>query len=246
MQLRYPRYNEPYLRDLDSYQAHKQSITNKCLILDIDRTCLFTSESQPVATSLNIFSDPAIQRLRDRAYNFTIYDAADESGVGIAYTISGTLRPRLLEFLDYAYQYFKIVGICSAGRKRYVDKVVSEMFKDTPRPPDVLFTYEDCTPSYEGIMGKPLSKMINSHPILKKHMSLENTIIVDDYNHSFMENPNNGILIPPYNPSNNVVEILGRDESLDLIRKWLNTPEVRHSTDIRKVPKDNIFSKDTA
>lgn len=244
MQVRLPRYNSAYFRDLDSGKLAKTSTTNKCLILDIDRTCLFTSETDNIARSIAVFTDPALQPLRDRVYNFSIYDAVDENGMGYPATISGTIRPYLREFLNHAFDYFKIVGIWSAGRKRYVDRVIVEMFRDTPRPPDIIFSFDDCTPSYEGIMGKPLTKMINSHPILKKYMSLENTLIVDDYPHSFRDNVDNGILIPPYNPASTMADVTAEDDNLLRIRRWLDRPEVRHSTDIRKVPKGDIFKID--
>lgn len=235
--MQYPTYNVSRLASLPVLP------TDKCIVLDIDHTCLATMNDPSSVTSCQqLTRDHSVGWHTERLYNGVIYDAGDSVPLGQPYTICGVLRPGVKEFIDFACQYFKVVAIWSAGRKKYVDMVVELIFKDAPRPPDVIFSYQQCTDPRENIMGKPLVKMINSHPLLQKHMSLENTIIIDDYPQSFVENPHNGILIPGYHPEVTVQGVQKPDTAWQRITAWFDSATVRASTDVKLLDKQSIFA----
>lgn len=235
--MQYPTYNVSRLENLPVLA------TDKCIVLDIDHTCLATmNDAQSISTCKQLTTNHTLGWYTEMMYNGVIYDASDSVPLGQPYTICGVLRPGVREFINFACNYFKVVAIWSAGRKKYVDMVVELIFKDAPRPPDVIFSYQECTDPYENIMGKPLSKMIGSHPLLTKHMSLKNTIIIDDYPQSFANNPHNGILIPGYHPEVSVDGVRKPDDAWHRITQWFDSPAVRSSTDVTLLDKQHIFS----
>lgn len=234
--MQYPTYNVSRLESLPVLP------TDKCVVLDIDHTCLATmSDPQAVVSCQRLASDHRLGRYTEMLYSDTVYDAGDGVPLGQPFPVCGVLRPGVKEFIDFACEYFKVVAIWSAGRKKYVDMVVELIFKDAPRPPDVIFSYQQCTDPYENIMGKPLTKMINSHPLLQKHMSLANTIIIDDYPQSFIHNPRNGILIPGYHPEVTTDGVQKPDTAWSRITQWFQSEMVRTSTDVTTLDKDHIF-----
>jgi len=233
-----------YKSDLD--KISERSITDKCIVLDLDETLVHSyaennSYDLNALKELKIFTDPENLDLRERTYKITIDDVVHKKGTGNKTEMWGVIRPHTREFLIACFSYFKIVIVWSAGRKNYVHAIVDYLFKDIKRP-IVIYTYDDIEKLPNGTLVKPLKKLIENVPSLKKYMSLENTFILDDRSSVFQEpNPYNGIVIPAYKPGFNLRSLRSEDIAFKQLIKWLMKPEVMNSKDVRELDKNKIF-----
>ena len=106
------------------------------------------------------------------------------------------LRPYLKEFLQFCFQNFDCVGLWTAGSRDYLNFIYDDiltplLFEVNPQFKfDFIFSEEECDNKYE----KPLSKLSN------ENFNETNSLIVDDHIESFQCNPDNGILLPSFNP----------------------------------------------
>jgi TFIIF-interacting CTD phosphatase-like protein len=223
-----------------------RAMTDKCIVLDLDETLVhsYTEDNSydlETLKELRIFTDPENIDLRERTYKITIDDVVHKKGTGNKTEMWGILRPYAREFLIACFSYFKIVIVWSAGRKNYVHAIVDYLFKDIKRP-IVVFTYDDIEKLPNGTLIKPLDKLIETVPGLKKYMSLENSFILDDRSSVFYEpNPYNGIIIPAYKPAFNLRSLRSDDIAFKQLIKWLMSPEVTNCKDVRTLDKSKIF-----
>jgi TFIIF-interacting CTD phosphatase-like protein len=213
----------------------KKSLTNHCIILDLDETLVHTEEDMDLLERLGILEDPACSHLKPDLY---ILQLDDEGGQDVE--LWGTHRPNLTLFLLFCLTYFQVVAVWSAGQSDYVHDLVKRLFAPL-RPPDIIFTFDDCELNKDGDWIKPLSKMFKS-PQNAGRMTYENTFILDDRLYTFDKNPDNGLLIPAYSPASKA-EIECDDESLEQLKHWFLQPRVRFAKDVRTLPKRDIFSK---
>jgi len=224
------------------------SMTDKCVVLDLDQTLIATQDSIDSLTNLKILSDPKLIALRNRTYYITIEDL-EKPGIGTKYDFWGITRPHTKEFLMFCFSYFKIVAVWSAGKRPYVEEIVDYIFKDLPQP-HIILTYDDIIIGPGGHVEKPLTKMIEINPVLRRNMSLQNTLAIDDNSSTFHKNRGNGVLIPAYNPALNTNALARDDPTLLQLKYWLLQPEVLNSRDVttldhprdaNTVSKNNIF-----
>lgn len=215
------------------------SITDKCIVLDLDQTLIATQDSIQSLYSLEILSNPKLIPVRNRTYYFAIEDL-EKPGVGSKYDYWGITRPHLTDFLIFCFSYFRVVAVWSAGKRQYVEAIVDYIFKDI-RPPHVVFSYDDTIVNGNRIT-KPLTKMFESNPALKRSMTLENTLVLDDNVSTFSENVENGILIPPFEPALDLSAMNEEDPTLLQFKCWLLLPEIANAEDVTKLNKEEIFS----
>lgn len=216
------------------------SITNKCIVLDLDSTLLHTQGGVDSLEQLKILSDPELLELRQRIYYFTL-EELEGPGTGTSYKYWGVSRPHVHEFLLFCFSYFKIVAVWSAGQPKYVEAAVDHLFRDLPRP-HVVFTSEDMESVNVDDPLKPLQKMIDSDPVLAKYMRISNTFAVDDIDTNFTSNPGSGILVPPYRPAKKINAMKRDDPTLLQLKAWLLRPEVVAAEDVALLNKDTIFT----
>lgn len=211
------------------------SMTNKCIVLDLDLTLLCTQKTMSGLYNLGLLTDPKYIKMRNRVYYFKIEDSE----------IWGITRPHLEEFLIFCFSYFKIVAVWSAGQKTYVESIVDFIFKDLPKP-HIIFTRDDTLFSSEDMNNtqtyKPLENIIKSNPVIQKYMKFTNTLAVDDNSSTFYYNKKNGILIPPYEPSETISAILKDDPTLLQLKYWLLQPEIIRSEDVTTLDLTKIFA----
>ena len=203
-----------------------KSETNFYIVLDMDETLLHTlfGNIEKIKKE-NIFTDKKHFHIRNRIYRF-LYKRGEE--------FWGIFRPHIKEFLTWCHSYFVKVIIWSAGEKVYVEKAINEIVKSTGIPPfDIILTRNDCS-----TVDKNLTKPLDY--IFKKVSGAneKNTFIIDDRIDNFHHNPRNGILIPQYHPSYDIDGIKEDDDTLLLIKKWFEKPEVKRSVDIRTLSKE--------
>jgi hypothetical protein len=216
------------------------SLTDKCLVLDLDETLVHTLEKVEWIKKLKIYSDPNAYTLRNRTYKLRLEDIVDEKGEGVISELAGILRPHLREFVIFAFFYFKVVCVWSAGKQKYVHEIARIIFGDISHP-NLIFSFNECKEGPKGI-EKPLEYIFNV-PGLIEYMNLKNTFIIDDRIDCFVANPNNGIVIPAYDPVFTVKGLQVEDNALVQLMIWFLQPEVIYSRDIRNLDKTNIFKE---
>lgn len=213
-------------------------LTDKCLVLDLDETLVHTLETTDWISKLGIYSDSKAQILRNRVYKLTLDDVVDELGSGVVSELAGILRPHLRDFIIFAFMYFRIICVWSAGQRKYVHEIVRIIFADL-REPNLIFSFDDCKHSER--IEKPLEYMFNV-PGIDAYMNARNTFVLDDRFDTFNRvNPQNGIVIPVYNPTFTVEGLHAEENALQQIMMWLCTPEVVECTDVRTLDKSHIF-----
>ena len=223
--------------DLANYNS--ASLTDKCIVLDLDSTLICSDTNMANFQSLNIFSDPRMIRLRSRVYQGFIKDGILR-GDARSTSYWGMKRPYLNEFLLFCFSYFRIVAVWTAGTREYGEQIVDNIFQDIQRP-HVLFSQTETLFDENRRPSKPLIKMMASSPLLSQLMRMDNTLLIDDNSDNFRPNPNNGVLIPGYDPSPNIVGLQQEDQCLLQLKMWFSLPEVQKSQDVTLLDKTKIF-----
>lgn len=219
--------------------ATPNTISNHCIVLDLDETLVHTFDDIDRIRTLNILNDPDYIRMRKRLYMIDVDDPVTKRGEGRHIHMWGLLRPDTKKFLMFCFSYFKIVAIWTAGRKRYAEKIVQELTKDV-KEPHIVYCFDHCLDETGSCSTKDLRKIIEACP---ESMSLKNTFMIDDRLYNFELNPGNGVLIPPYEPKKSKESLTDdSDPTLKKLQKWFESPEVIESNDIRSLDKSSIFS----
>jgi len=214
------------------------SITDKNIVFDIDETLVHTHERDFARIKeLGIYSNPKNFELRKRIYRMTLDDIFQKKGTGTKSDLWGVMRPHLRELLVFCSSYFRNVCVWSAGQTPYVHSVVRDIFRDI-KAPNVVFTWDQCKKGADGTLEKPLVDMYKVVP----GMNATNTFVIDDRHSTFANvNPNNGILIPPYQPADTIDAMSTDDPTLRQLMMWLAREEVKNARDVRALDKSRIF-----
>nr|QBK90542.1 MAG: ctd-like (NLI interacting factor-like) phosphatase [Pithovirus LCPAC104] len=234
------------MNDLIKINNTRNTITDKCIVLDLDETLVYSNTDFSILNNLKIFKDKSLNDIKSRSYILRLEDAITPKGYGEISNLWGIKRPHIKNFLNFCFRYFKVVAIWSAGKKEYVDQLVKNIFIEIIGYPHIIFSWNEIKHIKDGSFTKTLQKMIDSVPGLEKYMNLENTLIIDDLLQNFTENKDNGILIPSYSPSMNIKSLREDDISLQQFISWLLKEDVKNSKDVRLLKKDEIFKIDKA
>jgi hypothetical protein len=218
----------------------KMSMTDKCIVLDLDQTLIATQEDVESLYDLKILTSPKYISLRSRIYHIRLEDL-EKPGVGSKYDFWGITRPNIDEFLLFCFSYFRIVAVWSAGKKPYVEAIVDHIFKDLPQP-HIVFTHDDIDYDAEKNILKKLTKLIDYNSLTRENITLDNTFALDDNPTTFRNNPANGILIPAYEPECTIESFLQKDDDLLKFKHWLLSPEVMYSTSVSQLNTSDIFN----
>jgi hypothetical protein len=221
-----------------------QPLTNKCIILDLDETLVYTPENERLMKEIMLQMGT---HLREKFYDISFPVPFSQRGSGQSTRIVGIKRNFLSDFLSFCFSYFRIVAVWSAGRKDYVERVVSYIFRDIAYP-HIVYTYDDCREDSHGKIDKPIYEMVLRESVpgkkyhLSDYMTLENTFFLDDQESYTKENPTNAIIIPAFNPSLAIDELFLGDDALYQLTKWLMRDDVINANDVRYLDKRSIFS----
>ena len=218
---------------------------DKYIVLDIDATLVHThDEDSTKFEMLDIYSDEDKIKYRKNLYALKIIDVSRVSGSGEVSILTGIYRPHLRSFLDYCRRYFAGIVIWSAGQKKYVEKLVENMFPFQDFQPILVYNYNDCIiADNDDFIRKPLSKLYKDKR-LKGKLSEKNTLILDDRDDTFALNSKNGVQIPEFESDMSIEDISSHDD-IHLLKfmSWLETKEVKNTDDVRKLRKDKIFKR---
>ncbi len=214
--------------------------TEYTIVLDLDETLLHTMPDKTSALENTILTNPQYIETRGRHYHITLNDFRTAKGSGTRDDYWGVKRPHLNLFLGFCFSYFKHVVIWSAGQKPYVHGVTNAIFDDVGVP-DIIYSYDECakipvTDDYH----KPLSKLISDPNI--PGLKPEQIFFIDDRPENFLEYQTNAIIIPKYRPYTSTA-MASDDYALLQLRQWFMLPNVINSTDVRLLPKSDIFTR---
>lgn len=209
-------------------------LTEIVFVFDLDLTGICTQDNIDTLKCLGIFSNPNLLKLRNRTYLFHI-DDLEKRGIGTKYEFWGVTRPHLYELLQFCSRYGRIV-VWSAGKRPYVELIVSYLFKNLPYP-ELVLTYDDILFDSDGNVIKPLTKVCQ-----RLGVSLKQILAIDDNELTFQHNLNNGIHIPAYEPRSTIESLSQDDDTLLRLKDWLLRPEVIKTVDVTTLNKSTIFS----
>lgn len=221
--------------NLDQYA---KPLTKFAIVIDIDQTSTHSHEEVEGFKALKIHDDPDCIKFRKFVHAFTIKSEDGKQDLPI-WTV---FRPGSDEWVKFAFTYFSLVIVWTAGTKAYAEKFCERYFGRYGKPHVILSKY-DCGeiegPGSRRVL-KPISALAN-HPQLKDLVTHKNTFVLDDNEATFQQNQDNAIHIPPYNIVMTREDILGGDDCLDRLREWFMRQEVISSRDIRQLDKTKIF-----
>lgn len=219
-----------------------KSITDMTVVLDLDATLIATQDSFDSFKNLGIMSDPSLMKLRRRCYCIKLADI-DSTGDGSRYDFWGVTRPYLEEFLLFCFNYFKYVIVWSAGRKKYVDAIVNNIFKNL-RKPHLVWSYDEIELDENENIEKPITKLLNSEFNKKYNLDPNKIVVIDDNESTFSKNKKNAIFIPPFEPETpelSIQTLNENDTTLLKIKYWFLLPYVVNCDNITKIDKSHIF-----
>ena len=210
--------------------------------LDLDSTFVCSSEEMKDYIALHLHTDASRQYLLPRIYRFDMIDVTSTPGTGIKTQMWGVLRPWAHEFLRLVSNQYNLV-IWSAGQYKYVHAISEILFPyaEGGLQPAGVFTWEDCerdSDDEDAHLCKPLTKLYAKFP----DANPTNTFALDDRESTFEKNPDNGILIPPYEPEPTLEGIIEDDIALLQLYYWLCLPDVQSASDVRSLDKSSIFT----
>lgn len=188
------------------------------LVLDIDSTLVNTFEDIDSIYKLLDAEDDELRHLTTQSYCFNFSDR-DETGKIVPCHMWGFFRPYLLEFLLYCIENFKNVYVWTAGCKKYADGIVELLFKNFNYTPPLVFSGEDTYIDEErDVVLKPLDKIYDRS---NGEADKFNTIILDDREDVFKDNPDNGLLIPRFAFDDKAAEYDGHEETMKSIIRYI-------------------------
>lgn len=220
-------------------------------VIDLDQTALYTHEDEDedgdfdgsVADKfrkLGLYTTREGSKIRDRVYTIKI-DNIYGNCVGDKSKLYGVFRPYLKEFLKFLSEHPGIghIIIWTAGTRKYGDDICKLLFTDIEKRPTIVFT--------RGALDKdkkPLKKVYEEARKMGIHdITEENTLVLDDKRYTFVDNKTNGICIPIFKCDLTKECIRDHDDDYLLrLMLWLQTKEVKETSDVRRINKKKIFS----
>jgi TFIIF-interacting CTD phosphatase-like protein len=143
--------------------------------------------------------------------------------------IKGSTRPNHKQFLSYLKAYGEVV-IWTAGEKEYAEAIVNILYEGEEKPKMVWHRDHCAYNEDEDYYHKPLQRIADE---LKYDRAA--ILMIDDRTYTFVTNPSNGLLIPPYEGSDD-------DDALGQIVDWLEMPSTRYSWSTTQLDKSRVFS----
>ncbi len=209
------------------------SLSDHYIILDLDETLVHSfecSDSDPETKYNAKYIQSQPPEIRERIYSIPESEMGGDPN-DHRITVWGIFRPGAEKFLLFCCCYFKKVIIWSAGAKEYVHAIVKRLTKNIKVPITIL-SKGDCykSKSEDGFYSKPINSIAREFGI-----NIEHTFICDDRDTAFFYNKDNGIEVPPYNPSPRGLS--EQDRCLENLQNWFWRGDVSNSPDIRHLEK---------
>lgn len=219
-------------------KTDKKSRTPWNLVLDMDETLLHTFHHIRDLHELDMFNPTNVACIPLRKSVYKIDLPRPDGGYDEYW---GMYRPYLTEFLKFANEFFDNIIIWSAGTTDYVHDIIRKMFRDHESPSAVL-TRPHCVQDKDFI-EKPIEK-ISDICNMYQNVDLSNTLIVDDRETAYSDsNPENGIMIPPFEPEPTIKGMCKDDIALLQLQLWFELMHLKYPrADVRALDKSRIFT----
>jgi hypothetical protein len=223
-------------------EPRRQALTGKTIVLDLDQTLVATQDDYEVFNNSVSNRDTLaatthrISMLKSRSYVRHV-DDTEERGRGITYNFWGVVRPHTSRFLRFCFSYYKYVIVWSAGKSSYVEAIVQWLFRGLPAPHFVL-TFDHTTITDEGVIIKPLRYLVNHGRLMGYNIELSSIMALDDNITTFSENPENGFLIAPYEPTDLLAD--DRDDVLEKFMLWLMKQRVIDAPTVGEISRHDL------
>jgi len=243
-------------RPIFDINLHDVPRTKHCLVVDLDHTFVSTNKYYDGIRDLDTSSIESRSCSRDslecakflevkrRLYDVHTIDSVTPPGAGIQQSYWGIERPDTQMFLPMADIYFDIIAVWSAGVNEYVHSITNHLFRNIRRPVLILDRHHTDVDRTNTVV-KPLTRMYEHchfhYGECSPNFNKFHTFVLDDTPSTFSQNKENGILIPPYAPGNDVDSLAKPDDALLKLAKWLLLEPVVKSEDIRHLDKSRIF-----
>lgn len=207
---------------------------SKCIGFDLDETLVHTFEDGELKTM-----DGLLPEVRKRIYSLTMPDGS---------MMWGIVRPHAYEFIEFCRRNFKCIFVWSAGVKDYVHLIVQKLFGFSKSgAPVVVYSRGDCVPyqdedGYERLK-KPLRKLTSG--ALKRHdVTMNDILIIDDNETTFIDNPENVFHIPRYVPRPDALNF-DDDDHLLRLACWMRERKFIPNHDVTTMDKTDAFKERT-
>lgn len=128
-----------------------------------------------------------------RVFDFKFALADQMTGQPVTYYV--LKRPNLDIFLKYIFKNFKSVAIWTAATRPYAVKVLQGIMTSVQLESlSFVKCRTDLKVDASGAYSKPLHRVFQTHPVIKKH----NTLMIDDRRSVLVENLGNAIIVPAW------------------------------------------------
>jgi TFIIF-interacting CTD phosphatase-like protein len=223
------------------------------LVLDIDETLIHTYSSKG-ESGVGFVNSYGVYRKNKKLFFPPDQDAlcySMDSFTGSDEIMWGMFRPHLREFMIGILSIFDNIVIWSAGMEPYVKNMTQIIFKHVGTPPPKLIQSRPHCRETQGTFHKPIADLKKFTCLRNLNLDIDTrrTFILDDKKFTFMNNEENGILIPQYKPGNDrtnrvptLEDLLDRsDDNLMKILKWFRGASLKDVPDFTVLDTGEIF-----
>lgn len=200
------------------------------ICLDLDMTLVYVTFHADKINNLE--KDPVYEKYKNKFCIQTLVDPVDKSKKGYGKSEKFLLfyRPYVKEFIKYLFDNFGEVHIWSAAHFRYVRALEYLIFPEDRTAKKVL-SKQHCEIG-ENYVLKDLST---------QGYDLSKTIIIDDRDDTFSNNPDNAIHIPEFKPNGSPESLENQDDCLLKIMEFFDRIDYSNVEDIRTINKRIFF-----
>lgn len=192
------------------------SISDYGIVLDLDETLIRSKKYK-----IKVSDDLVLSWLMSgRMFEIKLIDCVTPKGTGVIEYMKVIKRHNLDWFLNWCYDYFRVVIVYSAGKERYVESIVDGIFR-YDRHPYIVYHRDNCYEDSNGNTLKPLEKMYKHNPELSDIVPIERMFCLDDNDYTYGDNPQNGILIDKFSPFKDLSKL--DDDELVRVKKYIES-----------------------
>lgn len=111
--------------------------------------------------------------------------------------ISMKIRSDCQKFLTYLFENYN-VGIWTFASKEWAKLVINQIFTKEQQKKLVFVYHGEMSCPRKGGDIKCLSKIWDNNHFRQRGFTPQNVLIIEDTSYNYIENPNNGILVPKF------------------------------------------------
>lgn len=219
-------------------------ITPTTLVLDIDETLVHTWQDPTFVNQYNIYT----KRFKEFCPPGQDPKCYSISEIDLEFELWGLYRPHYREFISFVTNYFDNIIVWSAGTDYYVREMTKRLFDPSfsSKYPNMICSRDECVKDRKGNYHKPLKSILKRIELerLPMEIDLDRTMIIDDKQHTFRDNPGYGVHIPAYDFENEPKPngLHQDDDHLLKFIEWVKRIDLKNKATFGpSLDKSNIF-----